>query len=63
MAKRKRLDQSPCDDSDGPERTHEKGGEFYINMIQQYDKTRSTQKIYSEASRRLQGWLKRQWLR
>jgi hypothetical protein len=62
MAKRKRLAQSQYDDSNGPERTQKKGGEFYINIIQQYDKTRSTQKIYSEASLRLQDWLKRQWL-
>jgi hypothetical protein len=67
MAKRKRLVQSQCDDSDrddsdGSDRTQKHGGEFYINMIKQYDKTRSTQKIYAEPSEVLLGWVKRQWL-
>jgi hypothetical protein len=62
MAKRKWLAQNQCDDNDGPGRTHKKGGEFYINIIKQYDKTRSTQKIYAEPSEVLLGWVKRQWL-
>ena len=55
MGKRKHLVHSSCDDSDDLDRTHKRGGEFYINMIKQYDKTRSTQKIYAEPSEALLG--------
>ena len=35
--------------------------EYYTSMLENYDETQFTRKIYADASERLQGWIERLW--
>lgn len=70
MAKRRRPVHSS---RDGPSRDDDDNADaaepaafantaqYYSHMLENYDDTQFTRKIYSDASQQLQGWIERMW--
>ena len=61
MGKRKRSAQHYGDDDQDDPQTPDGMGEYYNRMMEGYDETTLTQKIYAKQSEMLQKWVKSLW--